>query len=247
MSNSSDLVFARELVRASATASLATLDPNDGPPHASLVTVALSQNVAPVMLLSDLALHRKNIAADPSVALLMTGEGRVATARGDPLASDRVTLRGTVTESSDSTDRIRFLARHPAAKDYADFTDFNFFRMQVTSVHLVGGFGRIRTYSGEKWPPDAEAMAALTAGEADIVQHMNIDHADALTAYATSLLHRPPGAWRMTGIDPWGVDLRLDDQIARLSFEEPVATPDAARKTLMALVRQARIVKTAVE
>jgi len=247
MSGASDRAFARELVRASAVASLATLDPEHGPPHASLVTIALSQSMAPVLLLSDLALHRKNIAADPAVALLVTGEGRKAAAHDDPLAGDRVTLRGMVAKSRDPADCARFLARHPAAADYADFGDFNFFRMNVTGVHLVGGFGRIKAYPGEQWPPDTAAMADLIAAEADIVDHMNADHADAVAAYATGLLNRDAGAWRMTGIDPWGADLRLGDQIARLPFDAPVATPDAARATLVALVRQARAPQAAAE
>ncbi|MYF07022.1 MAG: pyridoxamine 5'-phosphate oxidase family protein, partial [Rhodospirillaceae bacterium] len=56
-----DLDFARELARASAVASLATLDPDGGPPHASLVTVALDGDLSPVLLLSRLARHRRNL------------------------------------------------------------------------------------------------------------------------------------------------------------------------------------------
>ena len=239
-----DLDFARELVRASAVASLATLDRDDGPPHASLVTVALDRDVSPILLLSRLARHRGNLAENPAAALLMTGEGRRDAAQSnplaDPLAGDRVTVRGTVALSGDPAHRARFLARHPEAAEYADFGDFDFFRMAVGAVHLVGGFGRISTFDGADWPPGLVKAHPLQNAESDIVAHMNEDHGDAVAAYATGLLGRADGPWRMTGIDPWGIDLRNGGEVARLAFDAAVLTPDDARKALVALVRQAR-------
>ena len=239
-----DLDFARELARASAVASLATLDPDDGPPHASLVTVALDRDVSPLLLLSRLARHRRNLAENPAAALLMTGEGRrdaaVSDPLADPLAGDRVTVRGTVAMSDDPAHRARFLARHPEAAGYADFGDFDFFRMTVTAVHLVGGFGRISTFDGADWPPGLAEAHPLRDSESDIVAHMNEDHGDAVAAYATGLLGRTDGPWRMTGIDPWGIDLRNGGEVARLAFDATVLTPDDARRALVALVRRTR-------
>ena len=235
-----DLEFARELARASAVASLATLDPDGGPPHASFVTVALDRDLSPLLLLSRLALHRRNLEANPAAALLMTGEGRKVEAAADPLAGDRVTLRGTIAITDEREDRSRFLSRHPAAADYAGFADFDFFRMAVGAVHLVGGFGRIFSFGGAAWPPGLAEADPLRAAEAEIVAHMNADHGDAVAAYATGLLGRADGPWRMTGIDPWGIDLRNGGEIARLGFDAPVLTPDDARTSLVALVRKAR-------
>ena len=239
-----DLDFARELARASAVASLATLDRDDGPPHASLVTVALDRDVSPILLLSRLARHRGNLEEKPAAALLMTGEGRrdaaLSTTPSDPLAGDRVTVRGTVALSDDPAHRARFLARHPEAAGYADFGDFDFFRMTVSAAHLVGGFGRISTFDGADWPPGLAGAQPVRDAESDIVAHMNDDHADAVAAYATGLLGRRAGPWRMTGIDPWGIDLRNGGEVARLAFDAAVLTPEDARRALVALVRRAR-------
>lgn len=245
MNGAGDLDFARELARASAVASLATLDPEGGPPHASFVTVALRQDLSPILLLSGLAQHRRNLAANPAAALLLAGEGRGVAAPDDPLAGDRVTVRGTVALSDDPADRSRFLARHPAAARYADFGDFDFFRMTVGAVHLVGGFGRISSFDGADWPPGMAEAQPLRDAEGEIVAHMNDDHADAVALYAVALLGRAGGAWRMTGIDPWGIDLRDGGEIARLGFDAPVASPDDARRVLVALVREARAVRPA--
>lgn len=238
-----DLDFARELVRAGATGSLATVDRESGPPHASFVTYGLDRFCGPVLLLSQLAQHTKNILADGKAALLVSAASTAPSddpLASDPLAGDRVTLRGVLAPTDDQQDRARFLARHPSATDYADFGDFGFWRLSVQSAHLVGGFGRIETFDGATWSPDVADAAALLHGEADIVAHMNEDHADAVAAYATGLLGEPAGDWRMTGIDPWGTDLRLAGRTARLPFEAPVTTPAAARAMLVSLVKKAR-------
>jgi len=242
-SGRADLEFARELVRGGATGSLATVDRGNGPPHASFVTYGLDPSCRPVLLLSQLAQHTRNILADGKVALLVSASSTAPSddpLANDPLAGDRVTLRGVVAPTDHQQDRARFLARHPSAMEYADFGDFGFWRMTVQSAHLVGGFGRIETFDGATWPPAVADASALFDGEADIVAHMNEDHADAVEAYATGLLGEAGGDWRMTGIDPWGADLRRAGRTARLAFEMPIRTPTAARAMLVSLVKKAR-------
>ncbi|HEY7607824.1 MAG TPA: DUF2470 domain-containing protein, partial [Alphaproteobacteria bacterium] len=81
---------------------------------------------------------------------------------------------------------------------------------------------------------------ALAEAEEDIVTHMNQDHAAALGLYATRLLGQPVGAWRMTGIDPEGCDLRVENRAARLDFGRRIASPAEARDLLVALAKKAR-------
>ena len=130
---------ARRVLRAAATGTLATL--RDGAPFASLVTVAASEAGEPILLLSGLAVHTRNLARDRRASLLLVepgGEG------GDPLAGARLTLSGTVSEKdADPALRRQFLVRHESAAGYADFTDFGFYRFVIASGHLVAGFGRI--------------------------------------------------------------------------------------------------------
>jgi heme iron utilization protein len=88
-----------------------------------------------------------------------------------------------------------------------------------------------------RFGPDASPLALA---EADIVAHMNQDHAEAVGLYAGHLLGLAGAGWRMTGIDPEGIDLRRDGEVARLDFDAPVLTPAAARRTLVALAEAAR-------
>ena len=119
--------------------SLATLTP-DGAPFATLVLLATDGGGDIVLLLSRLAAHTRNIAADRRASLLVTAQGGEA---GDPLAAARVTLVGEVDGDVDGDGRARFLERHPEAARYAGFADFGFYRLRIVSAHLVAGFGRI--------------------------------------------------------------------------------------------------------
>lgn len=233
----------RRLMRCQAHAVLATNLPEAGGsrPYASLVAVACDIDASPLLLLSDLAQHTRNIAADRRVSLLFDGGGDTlpADAGSDPLAAPRLSLLGEATPSGDPGLLARFTARHPSAASYAGFADFRLYRVAIGRGHLVAGFGRI------SWIEPAElrfsgAAQSLAAAEAGIVAHMNADHADALTLYAARLLGRAGDGWRMTGIDPEGIDLRRDGETARVDFAAPVLIPQAARRALVALAEAAR-------
>lgn len=206
-------------------------------PYASLVLAAVDHDLAPILLLSTLAEHSKAIAADPRVSLLFDGTGDLA----QPLTGPRLTVLGHAQRTTDLRLRQRFLARHPDAALYADFGDFHFYRVDIARAHLVAGFGRIRWIERDDLAVDSVPMA-LVEREADIVSHMNNDHADAIDLYATRLLGRAGAGWQMTGIDASGCDLRRAGEVARLEFAAPVQDAAQARATLVVLVKQARAV-----
>jgi putative heme iron utilization protein len=200
------------------------------------VLSAADSDGRPLLLLSQLAEHTKNIEADDRVSLLFDGtQGLV-----DPLTGPRATVQGRIARTDERRDRARYLARHPSAEQYADFGDFAFYVVEPTRVHLVAGFGRIIWIDGGSWPYDRHDAEALSAHEAAIVDHMNTDHADTLALYATALLGQVAGPWRMIGIDPEGIDLGLNGRPARLAFDTPVADPQTARKALVKLAGIAR-------
>jgi hypothetical protein len=226
----------RALMRSNDRIALATAAAHEaGRPHVSLAIVACATDASPILLLSALAEHTRNIARDARVALLYDG----TRGQDDPLSGMRVTVVGRALPSTRTEDRSRFLARHPSARGYADFTDFSVFRIAVDRAHLVAGFGQVC------WLDAGEVLfqggaSALMTREAEIVDHMNKDHADAVRRYATSLLGCEAGDWLMTGIDPEGCDLRRGGATARLTFPHPIASPDEARAMLVQLAREAR-------
>jgi putative heme iron utilization protein len=231
---------ARGLVRQALKASLATLEASTGHPYASLVTIATDVDGTPLFLISRLALHTQNIAADGRASLLFDG----TSAAGDPLAGGRVTLMGRAIPSSRTNARARFLERHPAAQAYADFPDFGFYELAVERAHFIGGFGRIVDLMAIDLLIDTSDAAPLADAHDDIVSHMNADHSAAVELYATELAGQPGGPWRLSGLDPEGFDLICDGRACRLAFESPVKTPDAARQEFVRFAALARERKT---
>jgi heme iron utilization protein len=230
---------ARALVRASERATLATnlrREGVEGWPYASLVLVAATPDAVPLLLLSDLADHSKNIAQDARVSLLFDGTAGLA----EPLTGPRVTVLGRASETRDEGVLARYLRRHPSAESYAGFKDFRLYRVAVEAAHLVAGFGRIHWLQGGEVLYPSAAAAALAAAEREILAHMNQDHKEALALMARQLLGLDGAGWAMTGIDPEGIDLRAGGRAARLAFAEPVHDAAQARAALVRLSREAR-------
>jgi heme iron utilization protein len=224
----------RRLLRSIRAATLATLT-ESGSPFATLTTLATDHDGTPILLLSRLAHHTGNLERDGRCSLLLAQGGR-----GDPLAHPRLTLVARAARTQSPTARARFLARNPKAQLYADFPDFSFWRAEIEAVHLNGGFARAADFGPEALLTDVSAASGLIEAEADILAHMNADHADALALYAEKLAGAGPGAWRASGIDPEGLDLVAGDAAARVMFPAPVHTSEAARAALVELARLAR-------
>jgi len=228
--------IARGLVRAALKGALATVHKGLGHPYASLVLTATDSDGSPLFLISKLAVHTQNLAADPRASLLIDATGTEA----DPMEGARLTLIGEVRPTESATARPRFLARHPSAAGYADFADFGFFALRPERAHYIGGFGKIIDLPADDLLISLKDAEGLVASEADIVSHMSADHADALELYATKLLGAGPGPWRMTGIDPEGCDLVLGSRGLRLTFETRITSAADARAELVRLVGVAR-------
>ena len=232
--------LAKSLLRATRAGTLATLDRNTGHPFASLVNVATDIDGAPTILTSRLSTHTANLEADGRASLLLAAAGK-----GDPLAHPRLSVLGAFAqiarESADDTRvRRRFLARHPKAELYAEFSDFSFWRMSVASAHLNGGFARAADLRAADVLTDISGAEHLIAAEEGAIAHMNADHAEAVLLYAVKLLGEDQGPWRISGIDPDGADLIAGDRTARLPFRERVTSADALRQVLVALAKDAR-------
>jgi heme iron utilization protein len=231
---------AKGLLRTTRAGSLATIDRNTGHPFASLVNVATDMDGAPLILVSRLSTHTANLERDGRASVLLASTGK-----GDPLAHPRLTLLGTFIQvargdADEPRVRRRFLARHPKSELYAGFADFSFWRLHVVSAHLNGGFARAADLQAADVIADVADAASLIEAEASAVTHMNEDHAEAIRLYATRLLGAEGGQWRLTGLDPEGLDLALGDATLRLPFSERVTDPQALRKMVVELAAKAR-------
>lgn len=226
---------AKKLLREARSGALATLARGSAGPYCSLVNVASDADGAPLLLLSQLAVHTKNIAADSRVSLMLDERKP-----GDPLQGARVTLVGAVEATQDPAARARYLTRQPEAAAFADFKDFSLYRMRIDGGHLVAGFGRIVDLAPEDMLTPVEDAAALRASEREVVEHMNEAHAETVQLYARRLLGAPEGPWRCVGCDPEGLELQCGRTALRLPFPRRVTSPQALRVMLRELAETAR-------
>jgi putative heme iron utilization protein len=230
---------ARTMVAQLATGTLCTvaMEPA-GYPYGSFVTVAFDRG-HPVFLISELAEHTKNLRKDARASLLLAEGGA-----DDPLANSRVTLVGDCTLAGDpKAARATYLELHPNAAYYADFEDFNFWRLEVAAVRYIGGYGRMSWVGVEDWlAAQPDPMAPVADG---IIAHMNEDHADALPLYCRAFsLATAFTTVTMTGIDRYGFEMSAvtpdGPRPIRVAFTEPISTSAGARTALVAMLGAAR-------
>jgi heme iron utilization protein len=231
---------ARTIAASTNSGTLATLTA-DGAPWASFVTYGLLEG-APVLCVSNLAEHGRNLAGDPRASIAIVGPSSDA----DPLAGSRVTLAGVAeTPSGDESAAARaaHLSAVAAAKYYIDYSDFTIWVLRVQRVRWVGGYGRMDSTTGEAYTAATpDPVQPLAAGA---IAHLNADHADALVAMAKVLGGYPDTTEATcTGVDRYGLDLRVMTErglaYTRVGYVAPVGSIDELRSATVELTRLAR-------
>jgi putative heme iron utilization protein len=231
---------ARTLLAATNVGTLATLS-DDGGPWGSMVTYAALPDGSPVLCVSQLAEHGRNLARDPRASLVVVDPARVT----DPLAAGRVTLAGAVVVpegDAHAAARAAYLDAVASGRYYIDYTDFSLYVLAVERVRWVGGYGRMSSAEGAEY---AVAHADPVGDARGAVDHLNEDHADALLAMAQALGGYPDAtSARCTAADRYGLDLVLETPRgtapARVGFAEAVAEPAGLRAATVELTRRAR-------
>jgi putative heme iron utilization protein len=232
------VVATKKLLREAREGALATLMVGDGHPDSALIDVATAADGSPLLLISNFAAHRRNIDADPRVSIMLKENKK-----GDPLAGGRIILKGTAVITQDPEDKRRYHIRNPGSEQFASFSDFAFYKVNLTKIHYVFGFGRIGNLKPEQVLTRVDDAARLVEAEAEIVAHLNEDHAEACRLYATKLLKGRGKHWRCVGCDPEGIELQNRGRTAlRLAFTERMLTPMGLRKALIAFGEKARAV-----
>jgi putative heme iron utilization protein len=232
---------ARTLVAEGRMAALATLS-DDGSPWCSLVLYAALADGTPVLCLSTLAEHGRNVMRDPRASLSI-GEREPI---GDPLDSGRVTLAGRVEAAAGAeleAAREAYKAASPASDVYGGFGDFTYYVLRIERVRWVGGYGRMDTADAAAY--HAAEPDPVASGAAYAIRHLNSDHADALLAMARALAGHPDAAAaECARIDRYGLDLKIrtprGTAFARIGFAEPATAPGGLRAATVELARRAR-------
>jgi putative heme iron utilization protein len=233
---------ARTLVHVGRIGSLSTLSlKQPGFPFGSVMPYGLDERGRPIFLVSTMAMHTQNLKADPRASLLVTQPD----ASGDPLGASRVSLLGQVTrvpEDEVAEARRLYLARYPNSRNWVEFDDFFFYRMAVVDIYYVGGFGVMGWLTAADY--DAAKPDPLAGAAAEIIEHMNADHQDALIAIARAFGSLESQEAAMTSVDRLGFHLRLKTGAgmrgARIAFPREVASTAETRAVLIEMTQRAR-------
>ncbi len=225
---------ARCYLRARRHGALATISQKlSGYPFGSVVPYTLDHAARPVMLVSRLAEHTRNIDADRRASLI------VYEPAADVQAAARLTLVGDAARVDDNLDllRARYCDYFPDAKHLLALGDFSFYRIEPVMLRFVAGFGAMHWISAASYAPPANR---LDEQQSSIIEHMNSDHLHNLRDYCRHFKRRTAAAAMMIGIDCDGFDVRADGDLLRFEFAEPVTDADAARQALINMARAAR-------
>jgi len=225
---------ARKFLYATHSGVLSTISARlDGYPFGSIAPFVLDHDGNPLVLISTIAEHTKNIQADPRVSLIAFDP-----ASQDMQAGARLTLVGDAAIAPKNNSlRARYLRYFPQAESYFDMHDFQFYHIAVKQARYIGGFGKIHWIPGQELRPPANHLAEQ---EAAILDHMNADHTENLRAYCHHVHGEDVETVAMTGIDTDGFDVTADGCLLRFSFETPVTNAQEARVALVALAKECR-------
>jgi heme iron utilization protein len=210
-----------------------------GYPFGSVTPFILGHDGQPIILISTIAEHTKNIIANPKVSLLVF-------AKGDDLqANARLTLIGEAENiGKDDADLMaRYCRYFPDSVGYFAMHDFSFYRINIAQARYIAGFGKMGWLEGNTLNIQAESnnIAAL---ETNMIEHMNKDHADSLMAYCQHFHGVTPSSALLIGIDSDGFDVEVvvDDEIKtlRFNFSAPIFDANSARAAFVAMSKQVR-------
>ncbi len=231
---------ARTIAASTNTGTLASLT-SRGDPWASFVTYGLLGG-APVLCVSHLAEHGRNLAGDPRASLAIVAPD----GGSDPLASGRITLAGVVQRPAEAelvAAREAHVAAIAAAKYYIDYSDFSVWVLRVQRVRWVGGYGRMDSASAADYA--AAEPDPIHPHAAGAITHLNDDHAVGLADMARSLGGYPDAeAAVCTGIDRYGLDLKVHtprgEAYTRAGFGRALTSISELRSAAADLVHRAR-------
>lgn len=220
---------ARDVLLTSRTCGLATLDPASGYPYNTATNIAVEPDGTPFFFAARLALHARNIEADPRISLVLAPFNK-----GDALTLPRLTLVGRaelMSETETPLAKARYIARYPKAKLYLALPDTLLYRLKIEGVQINGGPARnASNITANDLRTDTTDADALIIAADDEAARLNAIEGEA--SRLAVLAGKNPGAWKVTSIDPDGLNLASSSYLARLWFEERVTDLNQLAKAL---------------
>lgn len=208
----------------------------EGFPFGSVVPYCLDDAGLPVIYISTIAQHTKNITENKRCSLTILQDN------DDIQAHGRISIIGNMELLGDNQDAAmeRYFRHFPNAKPYGATHNFSFYKLAPITVRFIGGFGAIHWIE----PTDFASVNPFAgAAEMGVIEHMNNDHQDAMISYCEhykNMTISKDDEIRMVGIDAAGFDLFVNLKKIRFEFPEPITNAQEARMALVAMSKNVK-------
>lgn len=205
-----------------------------GYPFGSIVPYCINKVGLPIILISKIAQHTKNIVSNTKVSLIVIEDNA-----DDLQTVGRVTFLGDaeLVEKNDNDSAERYYNYFPQSRDYHKTHDFDFYVIKPVRIRFIKGFGQVYWIEKNNFQL---ANPFIFEEEQEMLNHMNIDHIDTIRHYCDiyNIHYRMLQLPKMVGIDSEGFNLRVGSKIHRIKFVQPVTTVNAVRRALVQMAKK---------
>lgn len=195
-----------------------------GYPFGSVTPYCVDRMCRPIIYISPIAQHTRNIVADSRVSLTVLEKS----GSNDVQALGRLTCMANASPADDRDASERYFRYFPSSRQYDRTHAFEFFRLELVRIRFIGGFGQIFWMDPHEF---SKPNSFSATEETNIIQHMNHDHGDVLRRIAGN-----PSV-EMVGIDSEGFDILAGDTKLRIPFADPVKNMEDARRAFIEIAR----------
>ncbi|CAH8386211.1 unnamed protein product [Eruca vesicaria subsp. sativa] len=205
----------------------------EGYPSGSMVDFACDADGSPILAVSSLAVHTKDLLANPKCSLLVAREPEDRTGL-------RITLHGDavlVSDKDQAAVRSAYLAKHPSAF-WVDFGDFSFMRIEPKVVRFVSGVATAFLGSGEfsKEEYQAAKVDPIAQFAKPVTSHMNKDHEEDTKAIVYHTTSIPVESALMLDLDSLGFNVKATLQGNTFKIRVPFPRRAQDRKDVKTLI-----------
>lgn len=212
----------------------------EGYPFGSLVDFAPDSMGHPIFSFSPLAIHTRNLLADPRCTLVVQIPG------WSGLSNARVTIFGDVfplPEHQQEWAHKQYIAKHQQGPSQ-QWGNFYYFRMQnISDIYFIGGFGTVAWVDVKEYEALQPDKIAVDGGEQNL-KELNAIFSKPLKELLSIETEVDDAA--LISIDSKGIDIRVRQgaqfNIQRLSFEgHAVETLEEAKAALWKLINKGQV------
>ncbi len=206
----------------------------EGYPFGSFVTFISGADRSIIFYASDIAQHTINLKNNSKACITLFN-----LSKGDKQDSARLSLLGDVKKIEEDIDEIsrQFIEFFPESSQYSNMHDFNFYKLNISQVRWIGGFGKIAWLSSTNWNPTKPKWLKQ---ENSMVKHMNEDHSNSIVSTLNAKLGIKDKRAKMLRLTMDGYYVSSKNKIYFVDFNLPCFTVKQYRDKLVEQAKEYR-------